>query len=127
MAETPPRKDEPLLVAQRAYDLVRDFVPAIRNFSRDSRFTLGERLEGTLLDLLLDLRRLKFVRDRPALFETVDERLDRARVLLRLACDWRQVSEPRYGEVAEALSEIGRMVGGLARRGGSPPPADGGA
>ncbi len=126
MVELVSRDPEPLVVAQRAYDILRDAVPTIDRFSRDRRFTLGERLEETLLDLLLLLRRLRFVRDRAPVFDAVDESLDRARVLWRLACDWRQVSVPRYGQAIEALGEIGRMLGGLARRSTLPaaePPA----
>jgi hypothetical protein len=53
---------EPLRVAQLAYDLARDLVPAIHRFPRDHRFTLGERLEGALLDLALALRRIALCR-----------------------------------------------------------------
>ena len=99
-------------VCQHAYDLVRDLIPVIHRFPRDFRFTLGERLERSVLDLMLCLRDARFPHRRGAALAGADKHLDRARVLCRLACDLRAMSTGAYGRAAEALALIGRQVGG---------------
>lgn len=114
-----PRGDE-LPVLQRAYDLCRDTVPAIHEFPKPFRFTLGERLEAGLLDLVLWLREARFREGRATALLRADRAVERVRVLVRLACDWRVVSRQRYGAVAETLTEIGRMVGGWRKAAAQP-------
>ena len=41
-----------VLAVQRAYELAAWLLPKVEKFKRDSKFTLGERLVGTSLDLL---------------------------------------------------------------------------
>jgi hypothetical protein len=61
-----------LPVLQRAYDLCRDTVPAIHESPKAFRFTLGERLEGGRLDLVLHLREARFREGRAAALLSAD-------------------------------------------------------
>lgn len=48
-------QQEPAVVVVKAYDFVLWLLPKVEKFSRAYRFTVGERLTGNGLDLLLVL------------------------------------------------------------------------
>jgi len=83
-----------------------------------ARHTLGARITSASLELLVLLLRAQHRRApglrRAALF-AASEQLDLLKVLLRLAYDTHTMSQGQYGQAAERLVEIGKMLGGWLR------------
>ncbi len=98
-----------------AYELVKSALPVIGRFPRSHRFTLGERIEGRLFDLIEFLEQARFGHKRAEALDLANVRVQVVGALFRLACDLRFLSAGQYGELAERLTGVGRQVGGWRR------------
>lgn len=110
-----------MLVISKVYDLVLWSCRHIAKFPRSHRFTLGDRLERRLYDLLELLLRAKYVRDRATLLRDANMELELLRFQFRLAKDLQCVSVESYGHASRIINEVGQLVGGWIRRSASPP------
>lgn len=104
----------------KAYDFVLWLLPKAESFPRAWRFSVGERLVGHGLDLLLVLVEAAYTTGKAALLQQANGKVNGLRYLLRIAKDLRLLTVDSYSFAAERLEEIGRMVGGwqkaVARR-----------
>ena len=113
-------KPEPATVVLKAYDFTLWLLPKVETFPRSYRFSVGDRLVGSGLDLLMILVQCAYTTDKASLLQAASLKANCLRYLLRLAKDLHLLSLDSYGFSAERMEEIGRMVGGwqksLARR-----------
>lgn len=101
-------------VFQLTYDLLKDVHAARNKFEKSEKYSLGEALENSLLELLL------FVIDaghtkRDWKTTCIDKALrstEKAKILVRLCYELKQVTERRHVMWQESLQKIGRMLGG---------------
>ena len=68
----------------KAYDFTLWLLPHLAKFSRDHRFTLGNRLEDGALEILDLLVQASYAAEKQALLRQANSRLNRVRYLLRL-------------------------------------------
>lgn len=97
------------------YELTKEVLPAIARFPRTHRYSLGERIEGRLFDLLGFLEEARFSRERARTLAQADARLRQVGTFLRLACDLRLMSQGQYGQLCERIATIGQQIGGWLR------------
>jgi hypothetical protein len=109
------------VVVGKAYDLVLWLVQKVEKFPKSYRFSVGQRLIDTGLDLLLLLVDAAYRKDKREALRTAGLRTNALRFLLRLARDLRLLSESTYAFANERLDEVGRMVGGWERAAGRAP------
>lgn len=100
---------------QSCHELLRWLVPQLDGFPRLRRFTLGERLESGLLEVLEHLVAAAYSRDKRAALARANSRLQVVRHLWRLAHELRVVDARRYRHGAGLLESLGREVGGWLR------------
>jgi len=103
------------IVVGKAYDFVLWLLPKVENFPKAHRFTVGERLTAHGLDLLAALTEAAYARQKSELLESASRKVNSTRLLLRLAKDLKLMSVDSYCFSAEALDEVGRMVGGWSK------------
>ena len=84
----------------------------VERFPRTARFTLGDRLVNSSLNLIELITDAIYTRERGPLLNRVNQELERQRVLFRIAHDRRYLSIAQYEHIAKALDEAGRMTGG---------------
>lgn len=118
-----PRKvtDEAPAAVQKAYEFVLWLVKKVENFPKSHKFTIGDRLAASGLDLLTTLVEAAYTRNKAQLLQSASGKVNATRYLLRMAKDLHLMSIESYGFSAENLDEIGRMVGGWLRSNASPP------
>lgn len=104
-----------LPVVQKAYDLSRWLLPLIEGFPRKFKFTLGDRLQTTALDLSLALVEASHAQAAERPLYRADRLLDQLRLLGRLSYDLRVLPLRRYEKLSENIEELGRMIGGWLR------------
>lgn len=99
---------------QASYDLLKEIHVARRTFDKGEKYSLGEKLEEAVLDLLLRImeaggqkREWKITAIDAAL-----RNLERAKILLRLAHDLKQTGELQTIAMQGSIQKIGRMLGG---------------
>jgi hypothetical protein len=109
------RGPEEPIVFQHAYDLTRWYSDRTAGFPKPHRFTLGDRVQETLLDLLAVLQDAAYRKRRADSLARAQDHVDRLRLWNRLARDLRCISPRQYAYAAERIEEIGRQVGGWSR------------
>ena len=97
------------------YAVVGTLLERVGGFPRNLRPTLGRRLLDRSLDVLDDVVRLRYSRQRSELFREATLALEQVRILLRLAFERRLLSAGQYAELSEAIDACGRMLGGWRR------------
>jgi hypothetical protein len=105
-----------MLVITKVYDLVVWSCRHIAKFPRSHRFTLGDRLEVRLYQVLEMLIRARYTRDRAALLRAVNVELELLRFQFRLAKDLQCLSVESYGHAARSVDEVGRLLGGWVKQ-----------
>ena len=98
-------------------------IPHLDKFPRNRRFTLGERLESGLLEVLELLVEAAYAPDKYQALTRANRRLEILRHLWRLAFELRVIPSQRYQHGGRLLVELGRQVGGWLKhsRSGSRP------
>ncbi len=103
------------MVVSKAYDFVVWLLPKVENFPRSYRHTLGDRLIGAGVELLMTLVQCAYASDKAGLLRQASLQANCLRYLLRLAKDVRLMTVDSYGFSAGRVEEVGRMVGGWQR------------
>ena len=97
------------------YQLLNWLMPTIARFPREQRFLLGDRIQGTALDVLEALIEATYTRDRRAHLASANLGLEKLRFFFRLAFEQRHLDARRYEHAARQIDEVGRLVGGWAK------------
>ncbi len=100
----------------RTYDFALWLLPHVANFSRQHRFTLGDRLESGTLELLELLIEASYTREKAGLLRRANLCLERLRYLTRLAKDLKLLNVARYEFAVQAMHVIGGEIGGWAKQ-----------
>ena len=116
-----------MLLITKVYDLVVWSCRHVAKFPRSHRFTLGDRLEVRLYEVLEMLIRAKYTRDRRALLRALNVELELLRFQFRIAKDLQCLSVESYGYAARSVDEVGRLLGGWIKQGEAARPPVGAA
>lgn len=90
-------------------------MPTVEKFPRSQKFMLGDRIQGTALDVLEALIEATYTRDRRAHLARANLGLEKLRHFFRLAIELKFLDGRRYEHAARTLDEVGRLVGAWAK------------
>ena len=102
----------PPQAVQSCHELLLWLIPVLDKFPRNRRFTLGERLENGLLEVLDLLVQAAYSRGPERLLAAANSRLDVVRHLWRLGNELQAVSHKQYEHGARLMLDLGRQIGG---------------
>lgn len=97
---------------QDCHNLLIWLIPLLDNFPRNRRFTLGERLENGLLEILELLVQAAYTKNKGELLKRANLRLAVVRHLWRIAYELKTIPTKRYAHGAKLLEDLGRQIGG---------------
>ena len=100
----------------KTYDLLKWLMPAVSRFPKDKRYTLGQRIENKLLDILELLLDANYSQDKLEILKKANLELEYFRYLIRLSYDLEFLDLRRYEFTAQAVNEIGRLIGGWIKQ-----------
>jgi hypothetical protein len=103
--------DQPKAV-EDCHALLAWIIPKLDQFPRQRRFTLGERIETGLLQVLEQLIKASYQHAETQSLKTANLQLDVVRHLWRLSHTLHAISTQSYGQGAERLTDLGRQIGG---------------
>ena len=101
-----------LKIYQKMYDLILYSLPIIDRFPKKQKFVLGQQIESCMIETAKLIIHANKLRDRKAKLCEIDIELEKLRFLVRLAKDLGFMSIKKYGNHAEKINEIGRILGG---------------
>lgn len=99
-----------------AYDFVRWAIPHIAKFPRNQRYTLGEKIENKLFDLLNLLIEAQYSREKSASLKQANLTIEQMRYLFRLCHDLRLINAATYELSSKCLMSIGMQIGGWLKQ-----------
>lgn len=105
---------EHIAIFQSAYMLTLEIYKTTKNFNKEYKYTLGERLKNIahqLLDLVIKTNNMPG-KEKLDGIRQIDSKKEELRIHLRLAHDLKVVSSGQFGVFNEKLEEIGKQVGG---------------
>lgn len=101
-----------LPVIQKTYDFIKWFVPILNRLPRDHKFGIGDRIISHLYDLLEGLIMARYTKDKVALLEILNAKVDILRHQSRLLLELNLIELKRYEFIGQHIHEIGSEVGG---------------
>lgn len=105
-------QDIPIFV--KTYDLYKVFYGYLSSFPKKDRYTLGQRCEKILLEILesiISASNLSKQEKLPVL-KSASTKLDVLKVMFKLCKELKVIDNNRYLTLDGKLIEIGRMLGG---------------
>lgn len=100
-------------IFKKSYDFLKEFYIFQLDFPKKDRYTIGQRCENYLLDILEGIIvAAQSKNNKLATLERTSAKLDLLKVFIRLASDLEILSDKRYIVCQSYLQEIGRMLGG---------------
>ena len=100
---------------QSCHELLLWLIPHLDKFPRVRRFTLGERIETGMLEVLELLVETAYSRNREIPLRRANLRLEVVRHLWRLAHELKVIATRQYEHGAKLIDEMGRQLGGWLR------------
>jgi hypothetical protein len=97
---------------QHCHELLLWIIPHIDKFPRVRRFTLGERLETRLLEVLENLVEAAYTKNKKTPLTVANRQLEIVRHLWRLSFELHVISSQTYEHGAKLTNELGKQVGG---------------
>jgi len=105
-------KDNTPQAVESCHALLLWIVPQLDNFPRNRRFTLGEKIESTLLSVLEQLIAAAYQHRKKSLLDEANRKLAVVRHLWRLAMELQAVSHKSYEHGAKLMVALGNQIGG---------------
>ena len=112
----PGHMKQDLPAVQKAYDLGKEILPRVGNYPKEYKFSLGERLNDNVLDIIELLVQAAYTREKVNLLDRANMKLERMRFLLRLSHELGALSTKGFEHVMKMVTELGRQIGGWRKQ-----------
>lgn len=108
------RSIQDIPIFAKTYELYKTFYSFLPSFPKKERYTLGQRCEIVLLDILelIILASSISKQEKLPVLRKVSTKIDVLKVLFKLGNDLKIVDNKKYQILEQSLNEIGKMVGG---------------
>lgn len=111
-----------LPIYKGTYDLLLRVMLATKDFPREHKYTLGQKLRDEVLELILFIYRANGATDRAAHITAIIERVQLIEVMIRLAHDMRVLSRGQYVGLVEMTDSLARQAQGWLKSSGRKKP-----
>lgn len=104
------------VIVQKLYDVLLWVTPLVSKFPKDKRYTIGNRMESLLIDILETLVEAAYSPKKKELLTKANMDLEKFRFLARLAKDLRFIDLRRFKFLSVQVNEVGSMLGGWIKQ-----------
>lgn len=103
-------------IIQKVYDFYRELYLTIEKMPKKDKYTLGEKLQKTILELLELLIIANYSKtNKVSVLHRASVKVDMLKIFIRLTYEIKAMNEKKYLFLEEILQNIGRMLGGWIR------------
>ena len=96
-----------LPIYKTSYDVLMSFFQFSTNFSREQKFTLGEKMKNETVELLVNICKINNdEKKNEELFSLAFDRMERIRIYLRIAKDLKEINLDKFVDVNEKIEYI---------------------
>lgn len=101
-----------LPVYKASYDLFLEIFDMVKHFSREYKYTVGEKLKDETLEMMMAIYRANTRQQKKEILQKAREHLEVVRLLVRLTKDMKQISINRFVSVNKKIEEISKQLTG---------------
>jgi len=105
-------KYEHLSIFQKSYDLMVRVYEETHNFSREYKYSLGQKIKDVCLELLNLIIIANSEREKKPYLKKANQQVDKLRIYIRLCHSLNIIGKKKYEVLSKYIDEIGRMAGG---------------
>ncbi len=101
-------------IFNKSYELYKLFHGFRNNIPKQDRFTIWQRCENIVLDVVEHSFRASFApkSEKLPILEQISLKLNYLRIFMRLIKDVRAIDIKKYAQLEASINEIGKMLGG---------------
>jgi len=111
-----------LPIYKLTYDLLLRTMQVTKEFPREFKYTLGQRLKDEIMELVVLIYRANSARDKQTHIDGILERVQVVQLLIRLAHDMRILARKHYADLAEKTDSLARQAQGWKKSSGKGQP-----
>jgi len=104
---------------QSCHDCLKWMIPQLDKFPRARRFSLGDKIEQGLLDVLELLLDATYRKDKQTVLRAANSKLAMVRHVWRLAYELQVIAKKQFEYGAELVVNLGRQIGGWEKQSNS--------
>ena len=112
-----------LPIYKSAYDLLSAAADVTRNFPRDFKRSIGEKVRDECVEIIVLIFKANVAAYKIPHIDNLLERLQVVELLLRLSKDKRFISTKQYAQVIEITDQIGKQSSGWKKQQAAASPA----
>ncbi|MBN2097195.1 MAG: diversity-generating retroelement protein Avd [Candidatus Omnitrophica bacterium] len=105
-----------LLIFAKIYELLKWLHQELARFPKSEKPVLGKRIYESTINILDSIIVANEEKDKISFLKQASVELEKLRIFLRLAKDFRLISIGKYGFVSKEVNEIGKMLGGWIKK-----------
>jgi len=99
-----------LPVYKTSYDLLVELFNLTTNFSREYKFTIGEKLKNETVVMIVAIYRANSSHDKREKIQSARESVEVIRLLLRLLKDLKQINMNKFIMLSEKLESVSKQL-----------------
>ena len=103
---------EHLSVYKESYTLLVELIQSTKNYPKEYRYSLGERIHDDLIELILDIYRANSASDKSEYINSILIRAKRIELFLRMFCDLKIITLEKYSHFIEKTNSISKQAQG---------------
>jgi hypothetical protein len=107
-----------LPIYKLTYDVLLRTMTATKDFPREYKYTLGQKIKDELIELVVLIYRANSAVDRALHIQTVLERVQTIQLMLRLSHDIRILTRRHYAALSEMTDSLARQAQGWLKSSG---------
>lgn len=101
-----------LPVYKSSYDLLLIIFQFVKNFTKEYKYTLGEKLKNETLELLINIFRSNSANEKKNTIQNARESIEVIRLLVRLSKDLKLVDLKKFVIINEKVEEVSKQLTG---------------
>ena len=101
-----------LPIYKQTYDILLRTMTATKDFPREYKYTLGQKIKDELIELVVVIYRANSAADKARHIESIIERVQAIQLMLRLSHDMHILPRRHYAALSEMTDSLARQAQG---------------
>ncbi len=101
-----------LPIYKASYELLVEIFQFTQNFSREFKYTLGERLKNETIDMITNIYRANTQQNKFDTLQKARENIELIRLYMRLLKDMKQVGFKKFVDINERIENVSKQLTG---------------
>jgi hypothetical protein len=101
-----------LPIYKASYDLFVTIFEYTKNFTKEYKYTVGEKLKNETLEMMVNVYRANTRKDKTELLQTARENIEVIRLLFRLLKDLKQIDVKKFVTITVQIENVSKQLAG---------------